>query len=117
MAGITKDIPAVMADLKARDPSAAAELMQYFYDPHNMMAVVLERMYTQGQLAYTSPTSSTAGFLKRGSGPCEFCVNDHWSFPKGCPYGKPDEKKYAVGFLEKVTDAMTNGAQRLRSSK
>jgi hypothetical protein len=117
VAGITKDIPDVMADLKARDPSAAAELMQYFYDSHNMMAVVLEQMYTQGQLAYTSPTSSTAGFLTRGSGPCEFCVNDHWSFPKGCPYGKPDEKKYPIGFLEKVTDAMTNGAQRLRSSK
>jgi hypothetical protein len=108
VAGITKEIPAVMADLRARDPTAAAELMQYFYDSHEMMAVVLEQMYTQGQLAYTSATSSTAGYLKRGSGPCEFCVNDHWNFPKGCPYGKPDEMKYPVGFLEKVTEAMTN---------
>jgi hypothetical protein len=117
VAGITTDTPAVMTDLKARDPSAAAELMQYFYDPHNMMAAVLEQLYTQGQLVYTSPTSSTAGFLTRGSGPCEFCVNDHWSFPKGCPYGKPNEKKYPVGFLEKVAAATTNGAQRLGSSK
>jgi len=117
VAGITKDVPAVMTDLRAKDPSALVELMQYFYDPHNMMAAVLEQMYSKGQLAYTSPTSSTPGFLTRGSGPCEFCVNDRWNFPKGCPYGKPDEKKYPVGFLEKVTDALTNGAQRLPSSK
>jgi hypothetical protein len=33
-------------------------------------------------------------------------VNDHWKFPKGCPYGKPDEKQYTIGFLEKVIAAM-----------
>jgi hypothetical protein len=82
--GILKDAPAVMADLKAKDPSAAAELMQCFYDPHNMMAIVLEQTYAQGHLAYTSPTRSNAGFLTRGSGPCEFCINHRWSFPKGC---------------------------------
>ena len=108
--GILKDAPAVMADLKTKDPSAAAELMQCFYDPHNMMAIVLEQMYAQGHLAYTSPTRGNAGFLTRGSGPCEFCINHRWSFPKGCPYGKPDEKKYPVGFLEKVTDVMTSGS-------
>jgi hypothetical protein len=37
-----------MADLKAKDPNAAAELMQCFYDPHIMMAIVLEPMYAQG---------------------------------------------------------------------
>ena len=96
-----------MAELKAKDPSAAAELMQYFYDPHNMMAFVLEQMYAAGKLAYTNPIGDNPGFLTRGSGPCVFCVNDHWNFPKGCPYGKPDEQKYPVGFLEKVTSAMT----------
>jgi hypothetical protein len=99
-----------MADLKAKDPSAAAELMQCFYDPHNMMAIVLEQMYAQGHLAYTSPTRSNAGFLTRGSGPCEFCINHRWNFLRDVSYGKPDEKKYPVGFLEKVTDVMTNGS-------
>jgi len=96
-----------MAELKAKDSRAAAELMQYFYDPHNMMAAVLEQMYSEGQLAYTNPVSGKHGFLTRSSGPCEFCVNDHWKFPNGCPYSKPDEPKYPVGFLEKVTAAMT----------
>jgi hypothetical protein len=105
--GITKDVPAVMADLKAKNSSAAADLMQYFYDPHRMMATVLEQMYAVGQLAYTNPVDGNPGFLTRGSGPCTFCVNDHWKFPKGCPYGKPDERKYPVGFLEKVTAAIT----------
>jgi hypothetical protein len=27
-------------------------------------------------------------------------------FPQGCPYGKPDEQQYDIGFLEKVAEAM-----------
>jgi hypothetical protein len=46
----------------------------------------------------------------RASGPCEFCLNAKWKFPKGCPYGKPDEKKYDIGFLEKVAGAMLKGS-------
>ena len=84
--------------------------MQYFYDPHQTLAVLLEQMYAKGELAYTSPKDAAPGFLTRGSGPCEFCVNDHWKFPKGCPYGKPDEKQYPIGFLEKVTHAMIQGS-------
>jgi len=48
--------------------------------------------------------------LARTTGPCMFCVNDHWKFPKGCPYGKPDEKQYSIGFLEKVTATMLAGS-------
>ena len=107
VAGVKKDASGVMAELKAKDSAAAAQLMQYFYDPHNMMAGTLKQMYTAGQLAYTKPTGGKPGFLTRGGGPCEFCVNVHWKFPKGCPYGKPDEPKYPVGFLEEVTAAMT----------
>jgi hypothetical protein len=107
VAGVKTHACAVMAELKAKDPAAAAELLQCFYDPHSMMAVTLEQMYEAGQLAYSSPTKGKPGFLTRGAGPCEFCVNDHWKFPKGCPYGKPHEPKYPVGFLEKVTAAMT----------
>ena len=107
VAGVKKDTSSVMVELKAKDSAAAAQLMECFYDPHNMMAAVLQQMYSEGQLAYTNPTRGNQGFLTRSSGPCEFCVNDHWRFPKGCPYGKPDEPKYPVGFLEKVTAAMT----------
>ena len=77
VAGVKQDTPAVMAELKAKDSSAAAELMQYFYNPHNMMAAVLEQMDSEGQLAYTKPVSGKQGFLTRSIGPCEFCVNDH----------------------------------------
>jgi hypothetical protein len=107
VAGVKTDTSAVIAELKAKDAGAVAELMQYFYDPHNMMAAVLEQMYSGGQLAYTNPSAGKQGFLTRSDGPCQFCVNDHWKFPKGCPYDKPNEPKYPVGFLEKVTGSIT----------
>ncbi len=71
-----------------------------------MMAAVLEQMCAAGQPAHTSSIGGKSGFLTHGSGPCTFCHNDHWKFPKGCPYGKPDDQKYPVGFLEKVTAAI-----------
>jgi hypothetical protein len=106
VAGIKKDVAGVLADLKQQNSGAALELAQCFYDPHHMMAAVLEQLYRAGELSYTAAKSGTPGFLMRASGPCRFCVNEHWTFPKGCPYGKPDEKQYSVGFLEKVATAM-----------
>ena len=75
-------------------------------EPCITMATVLEQLYETGHLAYTDPKNGRAGFLSRSDGPCTFYVNNHWIFPKGCPYGKPDEKQYPVGFLEMVTSAM-----------
>jgi len=106
VAGIPKHAASVLADLRQKFADAAPDLMLNFYDPHQTLAVILEEMYAKGELAYTSPKDAAPGFLTRGNGPCVFCVNHHWKFPKGCPYGKPDEKRYPIGFLEKVTEAM-----------
>jgi hypothetical protein len=75
-----------------------------------MMAGVLEAMFDKGQMSYTKATGGHKGFLSRNDGPCTFCVNQHWSFPQGCPYGKPEEKQLPIGFLEKVAEAMMAGA-------
>ena len=96
----------ILAEIKEKYAGASVQLMANYYDPHRMMATVLEQLYETGQLAYTDPKNGRAGFLSRSDGPCTFCVNNHWKFPKGCPYGKPDEKQYPVGFLETVTSVM-----------
>ena len=77
MAGIKTDVSAVLADLKEKDSAAAAELLKYFYDPHDMMAVVLEQIFAKGELAYTSPADVTQGFLTRRQRSLSFLRNDH----------------------------------------
>jgi len=105
-AGIQTDASAILAEIKTKFSSASPRLMAAYYDPHRMMAAVLEQLYQSGRLSYTNPKDGSPGFLSRGDGPCSFCVNNHWKFPKGCPYGKPDEKQYPIGFLEEVTKEM-----------
>jgi hypothetical protein len=107
-AAIAKDDAAVLAELKHKYAAAAAALTPAFYDPHQMMADVLVNMYGK-DLTFTDAKAGHSGYLTRGDGPCQFCVNERWRFPKGCPYGKPDEKQYAVGFLEQVVAALING--------
>jgi hypothetical protein len=108
-AGIESDAAAVVNELKQKYPTAAAELMPDLYDPHEMMTAVLKNMYGK-ELTYIDSKDGGSGYLARGGGPCTFCVNDHWKFPKGCPYGKPDERQYTIGFLEKVAAAMLAGS-------
>jgi hypothetical protein len=108
-AGMDKDSAAVLSEIKQKYPAAAAELMPNLYDPHEMMTAVLKSMYGK-ELTYTESKDGASGYLARTIGPCTFCVNDHWKFPKGCPYGKPDEKQYPIGFLEKVTATMLAGS-------
>jgi hypothetical protein len=105
VAGLVKDAAAVLTELKQKYPAAAAVLMSDFYDPHKMMTTVLTNMYGK-EITYTDAKDGSSGYLTRTSGPCGFCVNNRWKFPKGCPYGKPEEKQYTVGFLEKVTAAL-----------
>jgi hypothetical protein len=104
-----KDSAVVLSEIKQKYPAAAAELMPNLYDPHEMMTAVLKSMYGK-ELTYTESKDGAPGYLARTIGPCTFCVNDHWKFPKGCPYGKPDEKQYPIGFLEKVTATMLAGS-------
>jgi hypothetical protein len=61
-----------------------------------MTAAVLDDLFEKGALAWGP------GYLTRAQGSCQFCVNQHWQFPLGCPYGKPKEPVPPVGFLEKV---------------
>jgi len=53
-------------------------------------------------LYWTTGGGQIPSYLSRADGLCQFCENSHWRFPQGCPYGKPKEKQYAMGFLEKV---------------
>jgi hypothetical protein len=105
-AGLQKDAPAVLAEIQQRFSTASPELMAVYYEPHRMMSDVIEQLYDKGDLSYTSGSGVKPGFLSRSQGPCSFCENEHWHFPKGCPYGKPDEKQFPTGFLEKVARAM-----------
>jgi hypothetical protein len=42
-----------------------------------------------------------------------FCVNRHWTFPLGCPYGKPTEAPLPTGLLENVAaEIIRSGAAR-----
>ena len=108
-AGIERDAAAVINEIKQKYPGAAAELRPDLYDPHAMMTSVLKNMYGK-ELTYIESKDGGSGYLARGGGPCTFCVNDHWKFPKGCPYGKPDERQYTIGFLEQVAAAMLAGS-------
>jgi len=78
-----------------------AVLKPDFYDPHAMMAAVLDEMYTKGDLAWKE-RSDGSGYLARNEGGCQFCVNRHWQFPGECRYDKTKEAQPAPGFLEKV---------------
>jgi hypothetical protein len=72
-----------------------------YYDPHAMMASVLDAMYASGELAWKD-RGDGSGYLARTEGSCRFCVNRHWQFPNECRYGKTQEAPPPPGFLEKV---------------
>jgi hypothetical protein len=103
---INRDPAGVLAALKATYADALAVLNTGFYDAHQMMAGVLAGLYTDGTLAYTEPSGGKPGYLSRSQGSCSFCVNDRWTFPLGCPYGKTTEAAPPNGFLESVASAM-----------
>jgi len=73
-------------------------LMAYYYDPLLMLAEVLQQEYKENHL----PFDNNINHLKRPKGPCQFCINDIWKFPEGCPYGKEIETAPPVGELEKI---------------
>ncbi len=104
-ASLERDAPAVLSELNQKDTAAAALLMPDLYDLHQMMTTVPKNMSGK-ELTFTESNEGGPGYLTRGSGPCQFCVNDHWKFQKGCPCGKTDEKQYTIRFLDKVTAAM-----------
>jgi hypothetical protein len=72
-----------------------------YYDPHAMMAAVLDQLYASGELAWTDKGDGS-GYLARTEGGCRFCVNRHWQLPDECRYGKTQEASPPAGFLEQV---------------
>lgn len=107
VAAIQSDVAGVLAELQQKYPASWTSLQRVFYDPHEIMAGVLRGLYPH-HLSYAA--GQNGGFLARADGPCQFCDNDKWKFPLGCPYGKPLEPKYPIGFLEKVVAAMLQGS-------
>lgn len=100
--GIPPTAGSVLKDFEKEFATAYDALKPFFYDPHNQMATVLSDLFNGGELAWTAGDGKNPSYLSRGDGPCQFCKNDHWEFPLGCPYGKPSEKQYPLGFLEQV---------------
>ena len=99
-AGFEKDAAAVKAEFEHKFPDAAAALVGSFYDRARDDGGSAEGALWQG-VGYTAGKNGNPGRLSRATGPCQFCDNSKWKFPQGCPYGKPEEQQYEVGFLEK----------------
>jgi hypothetical protein len=110
-AGIQKDVKTVLAELKKKFADANQALEPCFYDAHADMAQILGQLYDAGSLAWTPAKGAKGGYLSRAAGPCQFCDNKHWKFPQGCPYDKPAEKQYPVGYLDKVAKAIVAHAK------
>jgi hypothetical protein len=98
----------VEQETATRFPGSAAVLAAALYDPHAMMAAVLGELYDAGELAYGPIGDGSLSGLRRSAGACQFCVNHHWTFPLGCPYGKPSQQQPPVGFLAEVAGAMVS---------
>jgi hypothetical protein len=110
---VLSDEQGVIDQVHASWPDAAERLTLAYYDPNAMMASVLEDEYRKGRLSYVDHTAPRSGFLARTDGPCVFCVNRHWTFPLGCPYGKPTEAPLPTGLLENVAaEIIRSGAAR-----
>jgi hypothetical protein len=93
-------------------PAANSSLTANYYDANATMLGVLEDLYRKRQLTFAKPAKGHQGHLARTEGPCVFCVNSHWKFPLGCPYGKPDEKPLPIGLIEKLAAKIAKtGAQ------
>jgi hypothetical protein len=112
---ISADVEGVMGDLKQRFPQSFDLLEAGFYDSHGMMAGLLADLYGAGQLSYGPVPGGKAGeeALQRTEGPCRFCVNELWTFPLGCPYGKPAQAPLPVGYLDKVAAAFVSAGKRV----
>lgn len=84
----TENAEQMLDSFKKGFPTAWENMEPRMYNPHLMLAEVLGQEYRAGNIAYIDGQDGHNGFLARTSGQCDFCVNDHWKFPLGCPYGK-----------------------------
>lgn len=92
----------ILTKIRDHFPNSWDEIKESYYNAHQMMANVMMQLFESGQLSYQDAGGHQAGYLSRGEGSCHFCVNDHWQFPLGCPYGKIEEEPPPPGFLNAV---------------
>ncbi len=59
-------------------------ILARFYDPYELLTDALVKAYDEGILQF----DNTLSRMTRSEGDCQFCKNEQWSFPEGCPYGK-----------------------------
>jgi len=78
----------VLGDIRRLDKTAHQLLLEYFYQPIQMITAVLKQEFAMGNL---SCSDGTAKHFDRTDGDCIYCSNRYWSFPQGCPYGKIDK--------------------------
>lgn len=72
------------------EPEVWKILQEHFYDVKDMIARIILDEYKSGAL------SIEGEHFKRNEGPCNFCVNELFTFKEGCPYRKigTDKKRY-----------------------
>lgn len=58
-------------------------IMARYYNPYDLITEALMDEHENGVLKI-----GKGGHFQRTDGHCAYCVNDKWSFPEGCPYGK-----------------------------
>ena len=96
-------------ELRARLSISGAEVLDgHFVDPFQEMAQAMANEYKAGTITFDPKT----GRLGRGQGPCRYCVNSKWSFPEGCPYGKPDEPALPPDQLETAVKSILAKARQ-----
>ncbi len=88
-------------------------LNAYYMDPNDMLAQALADEFKTGTLAF----DQASGHLKRADGPCRFCVNNQWTFPEGCAYGKPDLPPQQPGQLESVVQTILKRAREAAAAR
>jgi len=103
---INSNVPQTLNALQANYGPAYSFLQANYYDVHAMLSTVLEDLYTNGEMSWVAGANGDPGYLARNTGSCDFCVNNHWEFPLGCPYKKNTEAPPAPGFLEMIAADM-----------
>jgi len=92
--------------------SGLSALDAYFVDPYQALADALAVEYSKRELVFDPQT----GHLARGRGPCRFCDNSQWTFPQGCPYGKPGEPSLAPGAIQEAARIVLGSSHRKASA-
>ncbi len=64
----------------------------------------LDQEYHAGRLEFNPSINR----LKRAEASCQFCSNELWQFPDGCPYGKDKELPPDEGELEKIVQQVVH---------